>query len=280
MAGTVTIKYSYGQVLANVEASEVTVGFLNGKNGEDATLPANLAYTNVENVFTKKQTVEGQQIPLQFRYVKSGETILSLFSSSIEALGNEAFTEIQLYRNGSFKNKLSIFETFISSTGKDLGTTLLRFKELFLSSYANVLGVKSVENDATKVFATDGSVVSITKELGFALGDETSDIIVGTDVLTFQMPNYATTLLGVSVNVKTAPTGSSAIFDLNENGVSVLSTKISIDVSEKTSEDSATPPVISDATIAANAIMTMDIDQIGSTIAGVAPKAWIYYKRT
>lgn len=115
------------------------------------------------------------------------------------------------------------------------------------------------------------------KELGFALGDETSDITTGTAKLTFAMPNYATLLLGVSVNVKTAPTGTTAIFDLNEAGTTVLSTKISIDISETNSETAATPPVISDSAIAANAIMTMDIDQVGSTVAGVAPKCWIYF---
>ena len=93
------------------------------------------------------------------------------------------------------------------------------------------------------------------------------------------MPNFATILTGVSVNLKTAPTGSTAIFDLNENGTSVLSTKISIDVGETTSETATTPPVISDSSIAANSIMTVDIDQTGSAVAGVAPKMWIYYTK-
>ena len=122
-----------------------------------------VAFTDLENTFTKKQTIEGQQIPLQFRYVKSGDTILSMFNSSITLAEDEAFTEIQLYRNGDFKNKLSIFETFISSTASDLGSNLLRFKELFLSSYANVLGIKSAEDDANKFFASNGAVRGITE---------------------------------------------------------------------------------------------------------------------
>ena len=115
--------------------------------------------------------------------------------------------------------------------------------------------------------------------MGFAFGDETSDIATGTTLLSYQMPNFPTKLKRVSVNLKTAPTGSSAIFDLNEGGVSVLSTKISIDVGEFTSEDAATPSVISDSVIAENAIITLDADQIGSTIAGVAPKMWLYFTR-
>jgi hypothetical protein len=126
---------------------------------------------------------------------------------------------------------------------------------------------------------TTAAATSETYPLGLAFGDETTDIAVGVDKLTFQMPNFATTLTGVSVNVKTAPTGSVATFDLNEAGVSVLSTKITIDAGETTSVTAAIPPVISDSAIAANAIITIDIDGVGSTIAGVAPKLWIYYTR-
>ncbi len=116
--------------------------------------------------------------------------------------------------------------------------------------------------------------------LGFAFSDETTDLAVGTSAVSFQMPNFATTLTGVSVNVVTAPTGSTAIFDINEGGVSVLSTLITIDATETNSETAATPPVISDSSIAANAIITVDIDQVGSTITGAGGKVWIYFTRT
>jgi hypothetical protein len=147
-------------------------------------------------------------------------------------------------------------------------------------------GAGSITFGLNDIISNDGSIwyksvdnnqVSAIFPIGFAFGDETTDIAVGTDKLTFQMPNFATTITGVSVNVKTAPTGSVATFDLNEAGVSVLSTKITIDAGETTSVTAATPPVISDSAIAANAIMTVDIDGVGSTVAGVAPKLWIYY---
>lgn len=156
-----------------------------------------------------------------------------------------------------------------------------------------VSGSDGIEVDSGSPITTSGTIalginkttllnflgLSDTYVLGLAFGDETSDMTTGTAKLTFQMPNFATTLVGVSVNVKTAPTGSTAVFDLKENGTTVLSTQISIDAGETTSETAATPPVISDSSLAANAIMTVDIDQVGSTVAGVAPKIWIYYKR-
>ena len=142
------------------------------------------------------------------------------------------------------------------------------------------------QTDSTdKRFMTDAQETKLdglgTGELiGFAFSDETTDLAVGTSKISFQMPNFATTLTGVSVNVVTAPTGSVATFDINEAGVSVLSTAITIDAGEFTSETAATPPVISDSSIAANAIMTLDIDGVGSTITGAGGKVWIYFTRT
>ena len=147
------------------------------------------------------------------------------------------------------------------------------------SSYTTGTPANDEKIYAQRSYVDDSISAITTFPLGFAFGDEKSDIEVGTDKLTFQMPNFATTLTGVSVNLKTAPTGSVATFDLNEAGVSLLSTKITIDAGEKTSVTAAIPPVISDSAIAANAIITVDIDGVGSTIAGVAPKLWIYYTR-
>lgn len=153
-------------------------------------------------------------------------------------------------------------------------------------NYGNVFGAKVSINDSIAVF--DGTTGKIIKDSGvkitdltetLAFSDETTSLTTGTSKLTFAMPNYATNLTGVSVNVKTAPTGSTLIFDLNEGGTSVLSTKVSIDIGEVNSETAATPAVISDSVIAANAIMTIDIDQVGSTIAGVGGKFRIYYKK-
>jgi len=88
----------------------------------------------------------------------------------------------------------------------------------------------------------------------------------GTAKVTFRMP-YAFTLTEVRASVTTAPTGATATFDINETGSTILSTKITIDASEKTSTTAATAPVISDAALADDAEITIDIDQIGSTAA-------------
>jgi hypothetical protein len=107
-----------------------------------------------------------------------------------------------------------------------------------------------------------------------AVSDETTALTAGNGKLTFRMP-YALTLTGVRASVGTAPTGSTIIVDINEGGTSILSTKLSIDASEKTSTTAATAAVISDTALADDAEITVDIDQVGSTIAGAGLKIWL-----
>ena len=47
---------------------------------------------------------------------------------------------------------------------------------------------------------------------------------------------------------------------------------ITIDATETTSSTSATPPTITDSTLASNSIISIDLDQVGSTLAGTGLK--------
>ena len=66
--------------------------------------------------------------------------------------------------------------------------------------------------------------------------------------------------------------GSVLTVDINEGGSTILSTKLTIDASEKTSTTAATAAVISDASLADDALMTIDIDGVGSGTAGAGLK--------
>ena len=112
-----------------------------------------------------------------------------------------------------------------------------------------------------------------------ACSDETTALTVGTGKVTFRCP-FAFTITGVSASVTTAPTGATLVIDINETGTTILSTKLSIDISEKTTSTAATAAVISDASIATDAEISVDIDQIGSTVAGAGLKVKIEGYRT
>jgi len=104
-------------------------------------------------------------------------------------------------------------------------------------------------------------------ELLLAASDETSDLTIGTAKITFRMP-FAMTLSSARASVGTAPTGAAIIVDINEAGTSIFSTRLTIDATEKTSTTAETAAVISDSALADDAEITVDIDQVGSTVAG------------
>ncbi len=117
------------------------------------------------------------------------------------------------------------------------------------------------------------------EHIQIACSDESTAITAGTSKVTFRMP-YAFTLTDVRASVNTAPTGSTILIDINEAGTTILSTKLMIDASEKTSTTAATPAVISDASLADDAEITIDFDQVGSTIAGKGVKVTLIGMRT
>jgi hypothetical protein len=117
-----------------------------------------------------------------------------------------------------------------------------------------------------------GLTAKILTDIGYtviqiACSDSSTAITAGTGKVTFRMP-HAMTLTAVRASAATAPTGSTIIIDINEGGSSILSTKLSIDTSEKTSTTAASAAVISDSALADDAEITIDFDQVGSSTAG------------
>jgi hypothetical protein len=79
---------------------------------------------------------------------------------------------------------------------------------------------------------------------------------------------YAMTVTAVRASLTTAQaSGSIFTVDINESGTSILSTKLTIDNTEKTSTTAATPAVISDTALTDDAEITIDIDQVGDGTA-------------
>jgi hypothetical protein len=115
--------------------------------------------------------------------------------------------------------------------------------------------------------------------IAIACSDETTALTTGTAKATFRMP-YAFTLTAVRISVTTAPTGAALTVDINEGGTTILSTKLTIDATEKTSTTAATAAVISDTALADDAEITIDIDTVGSTIAGAGLKVYLIGKQT
>ena len=108
---------------------------------------------------------------------------------------------------------------------------------------------------------------SVPDVIQLACSDETTAISAGTAKVTFRMP-YAMTVTAVRASLTTAQTsGNIFTVDINDSGTSILSTKLTIDNTEKTSTTAVTAAVISDTALADDAEITIDVDQIGDGTA-------------
>jgi hypothetical protein len=138
---------------------------------------------------------------------------------------------------------------------------------LAVGTNGHVLTADSGETTGVKWAAA--SYVGAPVEYVIACSDETSNLTTGNAKVTFRAP-VAFLLTAVAASVNTAPTGSTLIVDINNGANSTLSTKLSIDASAKTSVGATTAAVIDTDydDFAADAEITIDIDQIGSTVAG------------
>lgn len=132
-------------------------------------------------------------------------------------------------------------------------------------------------NPTTKTWSAGGGGSSAA-EMYVSCSDEITSLTTGAAKTTFRAP-FAMTVSSVRASVNTAPTGSTLICDIKKNGVSMLSTLLSIDATEKTSVTAATPAVLSSTSIASDDEITIDITQVGSTVAGKGLKVCIIGNR-
>jgi hypothetical protein len=113
-------------------------------------------------------------------------------------------------------------------------------------------------------------------EIPVAMSDETTAL--STTGQKFAMHTTRAMLVRkVKTELNTASSSGLVTVDIKENGVSILSTLITIDVGELTSDTAATPPVISDSNLASDALITFHLTVTGTGAKGL--KAWLigYY---
>jgi len=107
-----------------------------------------------------------------------------------------------------------------------------------------------------------------TRYIQVMIFDPASDVVTGTKKVFVHLP-FAGTLTGVHAEIDTASTSGLPTVDINKNGSTVLSTKLTIDANETGSDTAATPVVISVSAIAANDVYTFDVDGAGTGTKGL-----------
>lgn len=129
-------------------------------------------------------------------------------------------------------------------------------------------------------FVTKGTgyVKGVLKRFAVRLVDSATDTATGTSIGgDFRLSRNPITIINVGAYVDTAGTTGLMTIDINEGGTTIMSTnKITLDSTEKTSETAATAPGVTDTAIAADAIITIDVDGVQTTKAkGLT--VWIDY---
>ena len=135
----------------------------------------------------------------------------------------------------------------------------------------NMVSLTQAEYDAGSPVAGTSYVITDAKikdVIQIACSDLSTDVTTGTSKAYFRMP-WAATLTDVRVSLLAAGTATGITVDINEDGTTVLSTKLTTDATEKTSETAATAAVISDSALADDAEMTIDFDAVPTNGQGV-----------
>lgn len=111
------------------------------------------------------------------------------------------------------------------------------------------------------------SRVGMAFEKEIALSDLTAALTAGT-TKGYWRPAFAATGVSARLSLRVSSSSGLPTVDMNKSGVSMMSTKLSIDVGETTSLTAATPVVMSDTTWAIDDLIEFDIDIAGTGAMG------------
>lgn len=122
--------------------------------------------------------------------------------------------------------------------------------------------------DATTFLRGDQTWATQPAEIIVAISDEITALTTDANPrVTFRMP-HTMTLTEVRVSLAASSSSGTPTFDIFQNGTSILSTKLTVDVFEKTSVTATVPAVISVPSLTDDAEITIDINVAGTGAAG------------
>jgi len=132
-----------------------------------------------------------------------------------------------------------------------------------------VVPTPSTSTQAANKQYVDTAVSGATHTLTFSLSAYFKQGTLTTSTGTIRLPIDGTyTIVGTRLMVGTAPTGAAIIVDVNKNGTTIYTTqgnRPTIAASANSGGPGSTPDVTS---LAAGDYLTVDVDQVGSTVAG------------
>lgn len=210
-----------------------------------------------------------------FEFVSDGTSEWLVFSGSgaggsaflglADTPGSYAGQALELARVNAAEDALE----FVPHLFASIGDTPANFS----GSAGLLVRVNTAEN-ALEYVAPAGGIAGNTI-FAIAIGTETDVITTGTAKVTFRMPGTFS-LDAVRCSLTTASATGTVTVDINVAGSTILTTKLTIDATEETSQTAATPHVQTSDPVAIgdDAEITIDIDDAGSSADATGLKVY------
>lgn len=195
-----------------------------------------------------------------------GDTILSSTSNFI-SFGNTFRISLSL---GTEQIKEAIESGDIQAKFKITRTTKIGETRTILLAPITLTGsVSDTIPDDNQIFQ-ETFIVAINSE------DQPTE--TGSSKSTFRLP-FTFEILEARASVKTAPTGSSILVDINQDGESIFADQLEIPGGSKTSMNALVLPTFSSSLLSDDSEISIDVDQVGSESPGSGLKVYLSGRR-
>lgn len=180
------------------------------------------------------------------------------------------FVDATTIEAGDFNANFSDLVTFLNGSVLHLdGSKTMSGNLVMGSNRITGLAAPTADSDGARRLDGDVGVITFT---------HTGELVVGTGAFRFYLP-YNITITEVEAAVGVAATGAAVLVDVNVDGTTIFTTQ-SNRPSITASAFVASSTTIEDASHTDGQYITVDIDQIGSTLPGENLVVNIRYRRT
>lgn len=156
--------------------------------------------------------------------------------------------------------------TFVPGSGVTINSSGALLKTR--TQHAQVALECVASNEFTLIGERNTEALSVATEIQMSVSDLTTTITTGTNKAYCRAPR-AMVLTGIRASLLTVSSSGLVTVDVNVNGSTILSTKLTIDANEKTSVTAATALVMTSTAIADDDEITVDIDGAGTGAKGL-----------